>query len=222
MIERLISLIAPHCCVRCGAEGELVCSWCRLETIPSLPSRCYHCKKLIDESKVCQDCRRSSPLKHVWVRTVYSGMPKELVHVMKFERAQAAPRLVAGLLLEALPAFPPDVLVSYIPTATSRVRVRGYDQSRLIARYLAREQKLLFGTTLLRQGQSRQVGSSKKQRLEQAQRSYKAVHAKRYQGKDILLIDDIITTGATLEAAARELRRAGARTVYAAVFAQKQ
>jgi predicted amidophosphoribosyltransferase len=101
------------------------------------------------------------------------------------------------------------------------VRQRGYDQTRLIARVFAKQRGLPCDELLVRRGQSRQVGSDRKHRQEQAAKNYQSKQ-NIAKGTEVLLIDDILTTGATLEASAKILYQAGAKTVNAVVFAQKQ
>jgi predicted amidophosphoribosyltransferase len=78
---------------------------------------------------------------------------------------------------------------------------------------------LSFAAFLERTNNSRQVGSTKKQRLAQARGTYRAKNDSDIKHKTILLIDDVATTGATLEAATKVLKQAGAKKVYSAVFA---
>jgi ComF family protein len=222
LIERLISVVAPHNCITCGSEGALLCAWCRPDTCPKLPETCYRCHALSPDSAVCQKCRRESPLKHVWIRTGYDRVAKELIQAFKFARSQAAAPLLAEFIAEVLPFLPNNTIIVHIPAATSRVRERGYDQSRLLARHLAQQTKLVHSTLLCRIGQTRQVGANRKQRLEQLKGAFRPTKEFLIKGADILLVDDVLTTGATLEEAARTLKKAGARNVSAVVFARKQ
>jgi ComF family protein len=160
-------------------------------------------------------------LRHVWVATQYDGPPKELVYRLKFSRAKQAASVIANYLHETVPDLPAQTIVTFVPTATSRVRQRGYDQAQLIAKSFALRRGLKCTPLLVRYGQSRQVGSDRKHRFDQAAKNYGAIK-KIPTGTEVLLIDDILTTGATLEASARLLKQSGAKTINAAIFAQKQ
>ncbi len=221
MLERFISLLAPHQCMACGCEGGLLCEWCIYDAVEELPERCYRCLGVSADSRVCSKCRKHTVLEHVWVRTQYADFAHDLVYALKFSRAKAAARVIASLLDESLPYLEEGTIITYVPTATSRVRVRGYDQTRLIARELATIRGLKCQRLLIRTGQARQVRSSKSQRAAQAAGSYRPVSGLSAD-RTVLLIDDIVTTGATLESAAKVLRSAGVKHVYAAAFAQKQ
>lgn len=223
MLERLIGFVAPHDCLGCEDEGSLLCEMCRFDLEP-IPERCYRCHTQTVDNRTCEKCRKHSALRHVWVATDYDDTAKKLVQCLKFGRAAAASRPISRHIFDKLPYQDSGVIVVSVPTASNRVRQRGYDQADLIARQAADALKLEHAALLLRFGHSRQVGASRKQRLEQLRDAFRVPYGKLdyVRGKDILLIDDIVTTGATLESAARALKDAGAKSVSAAVFAAKQ
>jgi len=98
------------------------------------------------------------------------------------------------------------------------VRIRGYDQSQLIAKRLAKQLGLPYCRLLRRVGQTRQVGASRQQRKEQIQHAFQPT-GNKLTSQRVIVVDDILTTGATLEAAAAALKQAGASHVTAVVFA---
>lgn len=222
MIEALISLLAPHRCLVCKTEGALLCAWCAPDAMWHVPERCYRCQAASVDSAVCAACRSRTPLAHLWVRGLYKDTAKQLLYALKFSRAKAAATIIGQLLDETVPALPLGTVVTYIPTATSRVRLRGYDHARLIAMAFASQRGLPVRKLLLRIGQSRQVGADRTHRQSQAAKNYIVPQPATCKGLEILLIDDIMTTGATVESAAAQLKKAGAKKVHAAVFAQKQ
>lgn len=221
MFDKLISIIAPHTCLVCGSEGSLLCRWCAPDAVLPLPERCYRCSAVSRDSAVCKKCRRNSPLQYVWIRGQYSGTAKELIRRLKFVRAKAAASTVAEMMYESLPDLPKTTIITYIPTATSRIRLRGYDQSKLLAKEIAKRRGLRYSTLLVRHGQTRQVGADRKHRIKQAAKNYSVRQSSLLPGSTVLIIDDILTTGATLESAAKLLKNAGAKHVYGAVFAKK-
>ncbi len=115
----------------------------------------------------------------------------------------------------------PNYLVVPVPTATSRVRQRGFDHSILLAKHLARQLNLNYSQTLGRLGQASQVGTGRADRLKQPAGQYFVRTPWQVRGQSILLIDDVITTGGTLLSATQELRRAGAIHVDALIFAKR-
>lgn len=220
LLERIISVVAPHNCLICGAEGDLVCNWCQNDAFVGMPSRCFRCLVAATNHEVCTKCHKISRLRHVWVRTAYEANAKNLIAKLKFQRAPAAATTAAQFMKETIPYLPKDTLVLPVPTASSRRRQRGYDQAVLLARELARELHLPTQKCLARLGQSRQVGTSRKLRLSQLEQAFRVTDCRAVKGECVLLVDDVITTGATLEAAASVLKKAGAKQVDAVVFAQ--
>lgn len=119
-----------------------------------------------------------------------------------------------------LRSAPPNAVLVPVPTATSRVRQRGYDQAILLARALSHETGIPLRRYLKRVGQTHQVGSGREQRLRQLTRAFelrKEIHAHE---QTIILVDDVLTTGATLERAAQALHSAGVLRIQAVTFAQ--
>jgi len=155
------------------------------------------------------------------VSTEYDGLPKTLIKRFKFERAIAACDPIAELISDTLPYLKPETVITFIPTATSRHRMRGYDQSELLAKRIAKIKGATFVPLLERSSQTRQVGSTKKQRIIQASNMFRLRHERAAEISEVIIIDDILTTGASLEAAAGLLKKAGIKQVSAAVFAQK-
>lgn len=222
LLERLIGVVAPHTCLACGREGKLMCDQCTPDAFITLPSRCFRCKRITLDFAVCDSCKKQVRLRHVWIRTGYEAHAKELLRLYKFERAQAAAGILAQTMCERLPYLSPATLVIPVPTATSRVRARGYDHAALLARAIARERHYTWLRAVTHLSQSRQVGSSRQQRLAQLKNDFIVTKLGFIKGRDILIVDDVVTTGATIETMATVLKQAGAKSVNALAFAQKQ
>lgn len=219
-IDTLLSSIAPHDCVACDTTGDLLCNSC-LTLLPETLSKCYRCNKATNNHQTCKTCQKTSPLEAVWVCTDYESVAKQLVYALKFERAYASANVIAqAIALHVGNALPQDAVLSYVPTATSRVRQRGYDQAALIASRLHSYTNIPYRSTLLRLGQQRQTKSTRAQRLQQLENAFQVRSKSIRKQSHIILVDDVFTTGATLESAARTLRAAGVPKVSAVIFAQ--
>jgi len=218
IFDRFLSILAPHDCVGCGTEGSLLCERCASALAP-VPKRCYRCRKITPDALTCAACRKQSKLHQVSVTTVYTDVAKDLVWKLKFAGAQTAARQMALLMSVLVDPSSISVIVP-VPTATSRVRRRGYDQATLLAKELSRITGLRYATCLARVSQVHQVGAGRSLRLKQLANAFRVTKPLVVKDAHILLIDDVITTGATLESAAASLRAAGARRVDALVFAQ--
>jgi ComF family protein len=217
--ELAISLVAPHYCVGCNTENTLLCQSCQAVYIITPPSRCYLCHKATKQNQLCTSCLRKSSLKNVWVAAEYEEIPRRLVHKLKFKRAKSVASLLAGIMADNLPDLAADTMVTHVPTANKRIRMRGYDQSKLIAQALSQKRRWKYVELLDRKGFSRQVGSSRKARISQMENAFSAKRPAT-KNKNVLIVDDITTTGATLEAAAKVLKSRGAKNIQAVVFAQ--
>jgi ComF family protein len=197
MIEQIISLIAPNECINCKKEGDLLCNKCQqVLPHPGLAG--------------CAIGARAA--------TKYTGSAKELVARLKFERSRAAAMTVAKVMADRLPVSS-GMVVCNIPTAPQRVRMRGYDQSVLIAKEFASLCGLPFASLLARQGQQRQLGQNRDVRSQQMRGVFRAMVPRVPEKPNVILIDDVITTGATLCAAADVLRSAGVSRIDMIVFA---
>jgi ComF family protein len=169
----------------------------------------------------------------------YGGGLRRLVHALKFEKfdplgavlggfaaAQVRPLLERSIACGALPA--PDLVVP-VPLHWTRRWRRGFNQSLLLAAGFAAEMRLplLAGSLARRRRGRRQMGLRRRDRLVALSGVFSARRAPRWRssrrslaGRTILLVDDVTTTGATLEACAAALRRAGARAVVGCVVAR--
>jgi ComF family protein len=150
----------------------------------------------------------------------YEGVAKELLHKLKFERARAGALPAAVALDSVLPQLPADILVCHIPTANNRIRRRGYDQAEEIVKELCRLRGWRRKKVFLRSGSARQVGATRKERFAHLEKALRLDRDIELSGLRVLLVDDVTTTGATIETAAKILKRAGAKSVDAAIFAQ--
>jgi len=159
----------------------------------------------------------------VWAAD-YEGAVRRLVRGFKFEDMDylAAPlgREVAARLGPLLRGLRPDLVVA-VPLHWWRRHRRGYNQAALLAKSIARHSGLPLAGRVLRRRRAgrRQLGLSRRERLRSLAGCYVARGA-RLKGRTVLLVDDVTTTGATLEACARELLQAGALRVIGCVLAR--
>lgn len=219
-IDKIISLYAPHECVGCKNEGAILCLSCQKKLSPAV-RRCYRCHAADTSSRTCKNCRRTSALFRVQAVCRYEKTAKDALWQLKFGNARAAAADIAHVIQPVSESIKgQNVIVVHIPTATSRVRIRGYDQAKLIAQMVACRAQLRHTSLLMRLGQQRQVGLHRDQRLSQLENAYQVRNADGVRGAHVVRIDDVVTTGATLEAAAKTLRAAGAQKIEAIVFAQ--
>ena len=217
LLRPIIELITPVSCLSCDQEGALLCAGCAATVTMPVPT-CFVCGRLTETERACGACRSELALDGAAVGAHYDEVVRELILKLKFGRARAAVDPATGLLLRAVPA---DLIsrldgVTSVPVAPDRHRERGYNQSELLARAVARRLNLPYRSLLRRRGSVHQLGAGRHERFAQVQEAFEAiVEAPGHW----LIIDDVITTGATLNACAAALRGSGAKRVTAAVVA---
>jgi len=179
----------------------------------------------------CGLCRRVEP---PYVKAAaygsYDGGLRELIHLLKYEHVRPAANVLGRMLAEAIadlqPWFGDNPTVVPVPLHATKRRQRGFNQSELIARAAV---KLMGGPSHLqlsskalercRETQS-QIGLSRHQRRENMRGAFAVAKPDEISGREILLVDDVLTTGTTVSECARVLRRAGAAKVFVATVAR--
>lgn len=219
IIDKIFGIIAPHTCLSCGEEGDLVCESCFSAEMVSVPSNCIGCKKLVRNFKTCDKCRPKFPLEAVWIAHDYNPLARSLISAYKYNSQRSASSILKSSMLEILPEF--EFVVTSVPTSPGRIRQRGFDHASRIAKQISLKRRLPYYNLLLRLKDTHQVGAGREKRFKQVQGLFAVKKNTNIKGRDILLVDDVVTTGASLSAAARELKKAGAKNVYGLVFARK-
>ena len=223
--RRLWRGLFAGCCLVCreaGVDGMDLCPACR-DALPWMPHACARCAlPLPGGDPVCGAClRRPPPLDCAIAAFDYRFPVDRLLPRLKFHRDLAAGALLGNCLATATrDADRPAALVP-IPLHIARLRERGYDQALELASGLARRHRLPVHRDLLRRvratsAQSRLDAKARARNL----RGAFAVDARGTMPRHVVLIDDVMTTGATLHAAARALRRAGVARIDAWVCAR--
>jgi len=232
---RITRMLWPPRCLLCGDPGHGGRDLC-LACVAMLPwnrSACGRCAMPLPpvegrpaDAPICGAClRRTPPLDQVLAACVYAMPLDRLLPRLKFHRDLAAGRLLAQLMAEAFApaaqAWPQTASLLPVPLHHARLRQRGYDQALELARPLARALEL----PLLTDGLRRVRVTVPQSRLDAAQRRRNlkdafAVRPGVALPAHVVLVDDVMTTGATLHAAAAALRRDGVARVDAWVCAR--
>lgn len=168
----------------------------------------------------CRECAgRRLAFRRARAAVAYTGPASDLVAAWKEHALRRAAALAAELVVERLDAPAADV-ITYIAPDPARLLVRGHHPARQLARELARRWHLPEAELLVRAGSgrtARQTELTRADRLRNVRGAFVAVAA---TPRNVLLVDDVYTTGATVSAAATALRRAGARQVDVVTFAR--
>jgi ComF family protein len=201
----LTSLLAPSLCWHCGGvarSGDALCTRCRLRLRPA------------SSDWVELDGIR------LWAATTYEGPARQLVAALKFRGATAVADAMAARIA-ALAELPAQALLVPVPLHPARRRRRGYNQAALLAAALGRRTVRTVEDCLVRVDPDGppQVGRGRGERTIGPSGTVQ-VRDGRSAPEHALLVDDVVTTGATLRACAEALQKAGAKRVQAVVFAR--
>jgi ComF family protein len=217
MIDDILQIIAPHYCYGCGGTGPVLCPNCKYDIIDEGFSGCIVCNAPSRDG-VCRTCKTTYD--KAWCVGERGGALERTIDEFKFKRARSAYKPLGDLLHQTLPSLPESTVLVPVPTIAKHVRQRGYDHTRLLARRLAKIRRLPLAAVLARSSATVQRDARKRRRLEQAKTAFSC--RRQLEAKaTYLLIDDVVTTNATLRYAAAALRQAGARQVWAAVLARQ-
>ncbi|HEX5395343.1 MAG TPA: hypothetical protein VFW52_03280, partial [Candidatus Saccharimonadales bacterium] len=164
ILEAAIGWIAPPCCIVCGIEGSALCATCTKEKIIPYGERCYGCGVVSRGSRTCERCRAGAP-RHVWVGANYESAASNLVKVYKFKQLRPAAHSMAEIMARTYAKYCGlhivDYLVVPVPTASGRIRNRGFDHADYLAAKIAKILGFKKINALARLGQSRQVGAER-------------------------------------------------------------
>ena len=225
----LLELLSPTRCVGCERPGTLLCENClsRIAWIDPASS-CLACGAPFG-AIVCTECRgAATPLTWCMAAAAFEDPVPRLIRAYKDHGEQRAAYVIAELLAayyraaqeragERLAGCAPDA-VTFVPVTAQAYRRRGFDHMEQVALITADKIGLPLVDALAKHGSADQRNFGRQGRLEQARGAYEVVA--RVDGRSLLLLDDVITTGATVNAAAGALLAQGASRVAALALAR--
>lgn len=232
----LLHVLLPKTCFSCGADlkfasSEPLCPACEKELRTPGKLICRRCGvPLKDGGAHCYRCRggKADEFKCKIIRSALLFNPacRSLVHAFKYSGYTHLARYMGRRMLLDFKTYPEladaDVLVP-VPLHAKKLRRRGYNQSELLARAFARETGLACDCSCLmrRRDTPSQTHLNRAGRLANMTGAFTCVLPECVKGKTVLLVDDVATTGATLEGCAQALKAAGARRVLAYTFSRE-
>lgn len=221
MSELLAELLPQNCFVCGGPAGtRAVCADCFAE-FPALPEAlCPVCALASPQGQICGACLKKRPgFDATHALYPYEFPIRELIHGLKFDADFSVPRLFDAALREAAKRCAADCVVP-VPVHPARLAERGFNQALLLARPVAKS----LGVPLLRDALVKdrlspaQAGLAREERLRNLQGAFRA--RRSFAGMRVLVVDDVMTSGATLSEMAVALRAAGAVRVENLVLAR--
>ena len=214
----LLDLIAPHSCRGCGHLGDVICERCKNNILNTKIQICPNCKTRINNHR-CPKCTNLPPIYIVGERSSLIGA---LVHDFKYYSIHALAKPLAEILNESLPNYTHKTIIVPLPTIGRHIRERGFDHTYLIAKHFSklRGKNYQVQKLLLRNKNTIQVGANRSARITQANSAY-IIAPKTVidPSATYILFDDVWTTGASIKAATKKLRQAGAKNIIIAILA---
>ena len=203
----LLDLIAPHSCRGCGRLGSPLCERCK--------------KYITSQHQDFQPPNKPKNFPPIYILGQRQGLLDELIQDSKYHSVRALSRSFAELLANILPKnLPQNTYLVPLPTIHQHIRERGLDHTTLIAKHLAKLIHCQYQPVLKRANNTVQVGSTKSARKAQATTAYTVnprVNLNRQA--TYILLDDVWTTGASMEAAVKKLQQAGVSRIIVLIIA---
>jgi ComF family protein len=230
------------------ASAVPVCDACRESPKPQTMALCRICGGAMEmdsvrfaaqfpvEGLLCTECRLAPPqFERAVAYSVYEGKMREMVHLLKYERMRGVAKVLGGRLADAIQmlrgAAGNELVVVTVPLFAAKQRQRGYNQAELLAdaalnelrrREPAWRLKRMAGVLMRRRDTRSQFELTPRGRRRNLQGAFAADKTKLAAGCEVLLVDDIFTTGATARECSRVLLRAGASKVWVATLTRAQ
>ena len=220
-----LDLLFPQRCVGCEREGDFICSSCRRVLPRIIPPLCPRCGRPQPSGILCPSCvSGQANIDGIRSPFRFDGVMRQAIHQLKYRNVRALVVPLAKLLDDYLTTNPVagEILVP-VPLHQKRLRERGYNQSSLLAQELGKLTSLPVADDCLirlRHAPSQARTPTVAERRSNVAGAF-TCHDHRLQGSQVLLIDDVSTSGATLDACAAALKAAGASSVWGLVLARE-
>jgi len=218
-----VDWVFPPICAGCKRPGFYLCTPCMVSVRHIPEPICGRCGQGIEHAGLCPACRVDPPA-YIALRAWawYDGPIRSAIHRLKYEGDMAMGEVLSQPLIQMLREFRwPVDLVTAVPVGVARRAERGYNQAALLAWPLATGCSLSYQSrALVKRRETRtQVGLNRMERRQNVEMAYQA-RREFVAGKNILVIDDVATSGATLDACTKALLDAGANQVFGLTLAR--
>jgi len=221
VLGSIFDLLFPRYCFHCQEllkrDEILFCRACQ-KALPLVSPGCPICEGPSEPGHLCPRCASRFSFERVLVPFYYAGPIAEAVKFLKYEgRLWLARELIR--LWKSHAELPEADFLIPVPLHPSRLYERGFNQSLLFARFLDRRRVLADELQRLHRTRP-QTGLSLRERQKNVRRAFALRREGAVRGKSIVLVDDVLTTGATVEECARVLKKAGAKEISVALLAR--
>lgn len=217
-IQVLIDFCYPRLCVGCECYGSFICNRCAAKLTKIEAQECHVCRQRTCIGLVHRDCQETSYLDGVIAAYRYDGLAQKAIRLIKYSSVSAIASELGSLFTQRLFNYqlPCNIIVP-VPLARFKHNYRGYNQTFEIAKKLEGGYQIL-NALKRKEHRAAQVGKDRIGRLQNLKGNFEFVGI--YVPQSVMLLDDVMTTGATLEECAKVLKIAGVEKVYGLVFAR--
>ncbi len=228
----ILDVLFPSFCLNCQKEGSYLCQDCRSLIEVASVSHCPFCRppKIVFDGKTCPACRRSRELNGLFNAAPYQNfIIKRLISQFKYPPyVKSLSRTLSSLIIEYFQSLEQQLntvnaVLIPVPLTKKKLKQRGFNQSELIAKELSSFWKIpLISDCLLKTKETLpQIELSGREREKNIKGAFLCENTVAVKGKKVYLIDDVFTTGSTMEECALTLKRAGAKEVWGIVVARE-
>ena len=228
-----IDLVFPKQCLDCGREGSYLCEDCKKKIELNPKFYCVICKTPTHWSTICQSCQNGFNLKAVWVAADYNNkVLQELIHCLKYkyleEIADDLSDLVRQYIIENkifvnFNLNNDNAIIVPVPLHKKRYLKRGFNQSELLAKNISDYFGIGKRNLLVRKiNTASQINLKRAERQNNVKNAFVAIEPVDLSNKKVILIDDVVTTGSTLNECALALKDVGFEQIYGLVIAQRE
>lgn len=223
----------PVRCIGCYKEGFWICQQCLNKIHINTEHICAVCQRnIVPDGKVCLPCKRNSPLEGLIAASNYADpLISKSIHYFKYRFIKDLHKPLAEIMIKSTSKTElqiPDIIIP-VPLHSRRLRWRGFNQSLLLSQEISKNllpfsEIPIIEDALFRKRYTRpQMGiSRRKERQANISDAFEIRSPESIHGKNILLIDDVSTSGSTIFECARVLKAKGAKEVYAVVVAKQE
>lgn len=221
----VLNLLFPQWCIGCGREGEVICHSCRSSLPRVMPPLCPRCGRPQANGTLCSSCVSwQAEIDGIRSPFRFDGVMRQVIHQLKYRNLKVLAAPLAQLLRDYLTTNPvPGEVLVPVPLHRKRLKERGYNQSGLLARELGKPIHLaVVDDCLIRRHPT--LPQARTSTVDERQHNVADAFTccdQRLQNKQVLLIDDVATSGATFNACAAALKAAGATSVWGLALARE-
>jgi len=231
LIKGIINVIFPETCVNCKnkldtqAIDKIICKPCWQKIEKNIPPFCVSCGRKLNKQfltkHICPDClKKKLYFDRAFSPCVYDGVIKNLIHEFKYKHKHYLGKTLSKLMIDFIKEYslPIDYLdyVIPMPLHKTRLREREFNQAEILAKEIACEFNKDMPLSILKRLKNTKTQTDLEtiNRFKNVAESFIVANKTQAKGKNILIVDDVFTTGATSSEAASVLKKAGANIVF--------